>query len=98
MCLPNILSTVFMSSFSPCWLLLAGRWHFPLSHHRFELSCFSSYKIRLFCFQSLALVACVQTSPISFVARGKVPFPRATKEIGDVCTQAIALALSLLST
>ena len=26
-------------------------------------------------------VACVQTSPISFV-------PRATKEIGDVCTQA----------
>ena len=28
--------------------------------------------------------ACVQTSPISFV-----PFPRATKEIGDVCTQAI---------
>ena len=30
-------------------------------------------------------VACVQTSPISFVARGK-----GTKEIGDVCTQAIA--------
>ena len=29
------------------------------------------------------MVACVQTSPISFVARG------ATKEIGDVCTQAI---------
>ena len=28
-------------------------------------------------------VACVQTSPISFV-----PFPRATKEIGDVCKQA----------
>ena len=28
-------------------------------------------------------LACVQTSPISFV-----PFPRATKEIGDVCTQA----------
>ena len=27
-------------------------------------------------------VACVQTSPISFVARGT------TKEIGDVCTQA----------
>ena len=42
MCLPNILSTVFMSSFSPCWLLLAGRWHFPLSHRRFELSCFST--------------------------------------------------------
>ena len=33
-------------------------------------------------------VACVQTSPISFVARGKGTFPRATKEIGDVCTQA----------
>ena len=31
-------------------------------------------------------LACVQTSPISF---GKVPFPRATKEIGDVCTQVI---------
>ena len=28
-------------------------------------------------------VACVQTSPISFVARGK-----GTKEIGDVCTEA----------
>ena len=32
--------------------------------------------------------ACLQTSPISFVARGKGPFPRATKEIRDVCTQA----------
>ena len=31
------------------------------------------------------MLACVQTSPIAFVAR---PFPRATKEIGDVCTQA----------
>ena len=31
-------------------------------------------------------LACVQTSPISFVARGKGT--RATKEIGDVCTQA----------
>ena len=33
----------------------------------------------------LATFACVQTSPISFVARGKgnVPFPHATKEIGD---------------
>ena len=30
--------------------------------------------------------ACVQTSPISFVARGN--FPRATKEIGDVWSQA----------
>ena len=29
--------------------------------------------------------ACVQTSPISFVG----PFPRAPKEVGDVCTQAI---------
>ena len=28
----------------------------------------------------------MQTSPISFVFW--VPFPRATKEIGDVCTQA----------
>ena len=33
-------------------------------------------------------LAYVQTSPISFVARGKGAFPRATKEIGDVCTQA----------
>ena len=36
-------------------------------------------------------IACVQTYPISFVARGKrkvVPFPRATKEIRDVCTRA----------
>ena len=44
----------------------------------------------------LRSLACVQTSPISFVAREKgplhaekVPFPRAPKEIGDVCTQAI---------
>ena len=34
-------------------------------------------------------IAYVQTSPISFV----VPFPRATKEIGDVCTQAIKARL-----
>ena len=34
-----------------------------------------------------ASLACVQTSPISFVARGK---GSATKEIGDVCTQASA--------
>ena len=36
-------------------------------------------------------IACVQTSPISFVARGKgtFPFPHAAKEIGDVCTQAM---------
>ena len=35
----------------------------------------------------LTTVVCVQRSPISFSARGKgnVPFPRATKEIGDVC-------------
>ena len=41
---------------------------------------------------ALIQIACVQTSPISFVARGKgtlFSFPRATKEIGDVCTQAI---------
>ena len=31
---------------------------------------------------ALRTIACVQTSPISFVARG-------TKEIGDVCTQAM---------
>ena len=30
-------------------------------------------------------LACVQTSPISFVSRGEGPFPRATKEIGDAC-------------
>ena len=44
----------------------------------------------------LATVACVQTSPISFAAYGKgnVPFPHATKEIGDVCTQAIATSTS----
>ena len=29
--------------------------HFSLSLRRFEFSCFSSYKIRFFCFQSLAL-------------------------------------------
>ena len=34
------------------------------------------------------VLACVQTSPFSFVARGKGTFPHATKEIGDVCTQA----------
>ena len=41
MCLPNILSPVFMFAF--------------IFHCRFEFSCFSSYKIRLFCFQTLAL-------------------------------------------
>ena len=34
---------------------LAGRQHFSLTHSRFEFSCFSSNKIRLFCFQSLSL-------------------------------------------
>ena len=34
---------------------LAGLQRFSLSHSRFEFSCFSSYKIRLFCFQSLTL-------------------------------------------
>ena len=33
----------------------AGRQVSSLSHSRFEFSCFSSCKIRLFCFQSLAL-------------------------------------------
>ena len=34
---------------------LAGRQHFSLGHSRFKFSCFSSYKILLFCFQSIAL-------------------------------------------
>ena len=38
---------------------LACRQYFSLSHSRFEFSCFSSYKIRLFCFQSpLQLFLC----------------------------------------
>ena len=41
--------------FTAPYFHLAGRQHFSLSHRRFEFSCFSSYKIRLFCFQSLAL-------------------------------------------
>ena len=41
--------------FTAAHFYLAGRQHFSLSHSRFEFSCFSSYKIRLFCFQSLAL-------------------------------------------
>ena len=41
--------------FSAAHFHLAGRQHFSLSHSRFEFSCFSSYKIRLFCFQSLTL-------------------------------------------
>ena len=39
-------------------------------------------------YYTLYSIACMQTSPISFVAL-LFPFPRATKEIGDVCTQAI---------
>ena len=34
---------------------LAGRQHFSFSHCRFEFPCFSSYEIRLFCFQYFAL-------------------------------------------
>ena len=30
---------------------LAGRQHFSFSHHSFEFPCFSSYEIRLLCFQ-----------------------------------------------
>ena len=36
--------------FTAASLHLAGRQHFSLPHIRFEFSCFSSYKIRLFCF------------------------------------------------
>ena len=61
MCLPNVLFFVPMfafifhwPSFTPWWPLLAGRWPFSFSHRRFEFSCFSSYEIRLLCFQSLA--------------------------------------------
>ena len=36
--------------FTAAYLHLAGRQHFSLPHIRFEFSCFSSYKIRLFCF------------------------------------------------
>ena len=48
-------------------------------------------------FETSAVVACVQTSPISFVGRGKVPFLRATNEIGDVCTQASAVGVGKLN-
>ena len=41
--------------FTAAHFRFAGRQHVSLSHRRFECSCFSSYKIRLFCFQSLAL-------------------------------------------
>ena len=51
-CLLRSCSLLF---FTAAHFHLAGRQHFSLSHSRFEFSCFSSYKIRLFCFQSLAL-------------------------------------------
>ena len=41
--------------FTAAHFLLADRLHFSFSYRRFECPCFSSYKIRLFCFQSLAL-------------------------------------------
>ena len=44
---------------------LAGRSHFSLSHRRFEFSCFSSYKIRLFCLQSLALALSLLSTKIT---------------------------------
>ena len=47
-CLPDNLFPVFIftfifhrRSFSPCWLLLAGRQHFSFSHRRFEFPCSS---------------------------------------------------------
>ena len=45
---------------------------------RLDFSCADSKSI----FRERGFLACVQTSPISFVV------PRATKKIGDVCTQA----------
>ena len=58
--LSHVLTQYFVSScsllfFTATHFHLAGRQHFLLSHSRFEFSCFSSYKISLFCFQSLAL-------------------------------------------
>ena len=52
MCLPNILFPVLMlaSIFTAAHFHLAGHWHFSFSHRRFELPCFSSYKIPLLCF------------------------------------------------
>ena len=47
MCSPEILLLVFLSfyffqcrSFSPCWPLLTGRWHFSFSHRRYEMFMF----------------------------------------------------------
>ena len=59
MCLPNILSPVFMHdcfyfSLPLIFTLLAAS--ISHSHNHFEFSCFPSYKICLFCFQSLAVV------------------------------------------
>ena len=67
MCLPNILSPVFIftfifhcHSFSPCWPA-APCW--PLASLIISpplwIFMFSSYKVRLFCFQSLALALSV---------------------------------------
>ena len=63
MCLLNILFPEFMCafifhwpSFTPCWLLLVEHSLLAASISRcFEFSCFSSYEIRLLCFESLAL-------------------------------------------
>ena len=58
MCLPNTLSPVFMHdcfyfSLPLIFTLLAAS--ISHSHNHFEFSCFPSYKICLFCFQSLAV-------------------------------------------
>ena len=50
-----ILCSCSLLFFTAAHFHLAGRQHFSLSHSRFEFSCFPSYKIRLFCFQSLPL-------------------------------------------
>ena len=61
-CLPNILSPVFIftfifhcHSFSPCWPLASLIISPPL-----WIFMFSSYKVHLFCFQSLALALSVR--------------------------------------
>ena len=48
--------------FTAAHFFLAGCYDFSLSHSCFEFSCFSSYKIRLFCFQSLALALSLLSS------------------------------------
>ena len=45
-----VLCSCSLLFFTAAYLHLAGRQHFSLPHIRFEFSCFSSYKIRLFCF------------------------------------------------